>query len=120
MTQVWCAEDTSAGGYLSNLSEWFLLLCSQGPHFGYFLEPSKCFIVVASFRLSAAKVIFGDLNIQVVTVHRFLVGYIGDSGDRHKFVLQKVLEWSDQVKTLAAVASQPHAACSSYFKVLAV
>ena len=67
-------------------------------------------------RLSAAKVIFGDLNIQVVIGHRFLGGFIGDSGDRHKFVLQKVLEWSDQIKTLAAVASQPHAAFAAISK----
>ena len=46
-TQLWYANDASAGGLLRDLREWFLLLCSHGPKFGYFPEPSKCFIVVS-------------------------------------------------------------------------
>ena len=90
---------------------WFLLLCSCGPRFGYFPEPSKCFLVVAPSQLSLANDIFGPLGIQIVTGHRFLGGFIGDLDERRNFVIDKVLQWSNHVKTLAAVASlQPQAA----------
>ena len=47
-----------------------------------------------------ANEIFGDLGIQVVTGHWFLSGFIGDSGDRQKLVLQKVLKCSDHLMLL--------------------
>ena len=62
---------------------------------------------------------FGDLGVRVVTAHRFLGGFIGDSSDRQNFVLQKVLQWSGHVRTLAAVASsQPQAAFAALTKSL--
>ena len=118
-TQLWYADDASAGGLLSDLRDWFSLLCSRGPRYGYFPEPSKCFVVVAPSRLSLAREVFGDLGVRVVTGHRFLGGFIGDSGDRQNFVLQKVLQWSGHVRTLAAVASsQPQAAFAALTKSL--
>jgi len=45
-TQLWYAEDTSAGGTLLELCDWFNLLRSHGPAFGYYPEPTKNFIVV--------------------------------------------------------------------------
>ena len=66
-----------------------------------------------------AREVFGDLGVQVVTGHRFLGGFIEDSGDRQNFVLQKVLQWSGHVRTLAAVASsQPQAAFAALTKSL--
>ena len=38
-TQLWYADDASAGGTLSDMCDWFTLLCSQG--FGYFPQPTK-------------------------------------------------------------------------------
>ena len=35
-TQVWYADDASAGGSLRDILDWFSLLCSRGPAFGYF------------------------------------------------------------------------------------
>ena len=44
-TQLWYADDASAGRLLPDLHEWFSLVCSCGPAFGYFPEPRKfkCF-----------------------------------------------------------------------------
>jgi len=49
-----------------NLYDQFNLLCASGLVFGYFLQPSKCFIVVSP-----------------PTGHQFLGGYIGDLQLRH-------------------------------------
>ena len=44
--QLWYADDVSAGGTLLDLLDWFNLLCSRSPDFGYYPEPSKSFVVV--------------------------------------------------------------------------
>ena len=44
--QVWYADDASACGSLSDLHQWFELLASQGPEFGYLVNPAKCCVVV--------------------------------------------------------------------------
>ena len=44
-TQLWYADDASVGGSLSDLHEWFSLVCSHGPSFGYFPEPRKSVLV---------------------------------------------------------------------------
>ena len=46
-TQIWYADDASAGGCLKDIYEWFSPLCSRGPAFGYFPEPTKSFVVGA-------------------------------------------------------------------------
>ena len=45
-TQLWHADDASAGGTLPELHNWFNLLCSFGPSFGYYPEPTKSFVAV--------------------------------------------------------------------------
>ena len=71
--QMWYADDTSAGGLLSDLYDWFTLLCSCGLAFGYPPQPSKCFVVVAAPFQCQAEDIFGKLGVKVVTGHRFWV-----------------------------------------------
>ena len=81
-TQLWYADDASAGGSLSDLHKWFLLLCSCGPYFGYFPELSKYLLLLhPPDCMRLAKEIFGDSGIQVVTGHWFLSGFIGDLGN---------------------------------------
>ena len=40
-TQLWYADDASASGTLPGLRNWFDQLCSYGPTFGYYPEPTK-------------------------------------------------------------------------------
>jgi len=44
--QLWYANNASASGTLPKLRNWFNLLCSCGPSFGYYPESTKSFIVV--------------------------------------------------------------------------
>ena len=62
-TQLWYANDTSAGGNSSELHNWFDLLCSCGPSFGYHPEPTKKFVVVNEQWRSEAFTIFFDFGI---------------------------------------------------------
>jgi len=84
LTQLWYADDASAGGTLLELCDWFNLLYSQGPAFGYYLEPTKSFTVVNEGWRNDANAVFGDLGVQVVTGHRFLGGFIGSHRERER------------------------------------
>ena len=46
VTQVWYADDASAGGRTSDLRVWWDSLVSYGPHFGYNPNPCKTWLVV--------------------------------------------------------------------------
>ena len=78
---------------MSDLRNWFDLLCSRGPNFGYHPEPTNSFVVVNERWRSEVATIFGDLGIQVVTGHRFLGGFLGSRSDRDEYVMSKVRKW---------------------------
>ena len=56
----------------------FLSSVSRGLDFGYFSELSKSFLLVSEKHKSAAQQLFDDFGIQVVTIHHFLGGYLGE------------------------------------------
>ena len=110
-TQLWYADDASAGGTFPELCTWLDSLCSRGPAFGYYPEPTKSFIVVNERWKKEAAAIFGDLGVQVVTGHRFLGGFIGSQYGRGEYVMSKVRRWVGHVNVLAQAAStQPQLA----------
>ena len=44
--QLGFADNSSSGGSLANIDKWFQKLLTHGPAYGYFVEPSKCLVVV--------------------------------------------------------------------------
>ena len=73
---MWYADNAPACG---EFSDWFKLLLHHEPSYGYYLNPSKCCLVVDHKSVSEATAIFGHLGIKVVTSHHFLGGFLGDS-----------------------------------------
>ena len=71
--QVWYADDASACGSLSDFHQWFELLLSKGPDFGYVVNPAKCCLVIHDSYKSNAEQLFSSLGISVVCNHRYLV-----------------------------------------------
>ena len=62
--------------------------------------------------------ICGSLRVQVVSGHRFVGGFIGDSVQRQDFLSWKVRDWNSRIQTLAAVASsQPQAVYAALTKI---
>ena len=118
-TQVWYADDASAGGSLRDILDWFSLLCSRGPAFGYFPEPSKRFVVVGEHCKSEAEALFRDLGVIVVTGHRYLGGFIGDLNQRNVFVRKKVDGWVNHVHVFGDIAhTQPQLAYAAVLRSL--
>ena len=88
--QVWYANDASACGSLSYLHQWFELLLSKGPDFGYVVNPAKCCLVIHDSYKSNAKQLFSSLGISVVRNHRYLGGFIGELTGQASLVWDKV------------------------------
>ena len=86
------------------LREWFNLLCSRDPAFGYHPKPTKSFVVVTDRWKNEAAAIFGDLGIQVVTGRRFLGGFIGSHSERDEYVMSKVRQWVGHLDLLSEAA----------------
>ena len=103
------ADDVSVCGELSHIREWF----------DYYPNPSKCCVVVDSSCYDCALQIFSPLGVQVVTSHRFLGGFLGDTSARDEFVSCKVRQWVSDVTHLAQLAfHEPQAAFAALTKCL--
>lgn len=76
-----------------------VILCSWGHNFSYFPVRFKCFIVVASTQ-HLANDISGDWVLKLL---KDTGGFIGESGDRQDYGLQKVHQWSDLVRALTFI-----------------
>ena len=117
ISQVWYADDASAAGKIDALRQWWDLLSSPGPKFGYFPNASKTWLVVKSQNLaSAASTTFADTGVQVTSVGRpYLGAAIGTRDFVHSYIESKVSAWVDELDCLATIAkSQPHAAHSAF------
>lgn len=55
VTQVWYADDESAAGRNSDLRVWLDSLISCGPHYGYYPNPHKTWLVVKPEHLPTAE-----------------------------------------------------------------
>ena len=115
--QIWYADDASACESLSDLHQWFELLLSKGPDFGYIVNLAKCCLVVHHSHRCDAEQLFSSLN--VVCNHRYLGGFIGDITGQATFVQDKVCHWIADVKCLSKIAEkQPQAAFAALVKSL--
>ena len=50
--QVWYADDSSAAGSLDSISLWWKSLQDHGPLFGYFINPSKTWLLTKAEHLA--------------------------------------------------------------------
>ena len=91
----------------------------EGPKYGYHPEPEKSFLVVHPDHFEKAQEFFQDLNLNIVTGHRFLGGFIGSSEDKLKWLKERVQGWVQSVKKLSPAAQQqPQAAYVAFTRCL--
>ena len=65
--QSWFAEDSSAGGQLTEMKTWWDQLCIVGPKYGYYPQASKTILIVKERFEGKAKAIFGKRWIEIST-----------------------------------------------------
>ena len=84
---------------------------------GYFPKPKKSCTIV-KFE-DEARLVFGDLGVQIVNEHRLLGGVIGDCMIVDNFVRTKVAMWVDCIEKLSKAATKsPQAAYTALSKSL--
>ena len=112
VTQVWFADDATAGGKLLDLRGWWDQLVSCGEDYGYSANASKTWLVVKPEHLAQANEIFADSGVQITSEgRRHLGAALGTKSFTDAFVSKKVQDWVQEIDTLSSIAqSQPHAA----------
>ena len=95
---------------MCDICDWFSLLCSCGPAYGHFPEPSKS-LVVDEYFCSEAESRFQGLGVYIVSSYRHLGGFIGDLYQRNTFVQMKMDNWMKHVRVFSDIAAaQPQLA----------
>ena len=114
--QVWYADDSSAAGTLDAVYQWWKTLNVVGPAFGYFVNPSKTWLLTKTEHLARAKTLFQDTDVNITTQGRpYLGAPQGSTEYIESFVSDKVNCWIEMIESLSEIAkSQPHAALAAY------
>ena len=112
VTQVWFADDATAGGKLLDLRNWWDQLVECGQDYGYSANASKTWLVVRPEYLDQAKEIFAESGVQITAEgRRHLGAAVGTRSFAEAFVSTKVQEWVKEIDTLTLIAqTQPHTA----------
>ena len=64
LKQIWYADDATAAGQISSLNKWWDKL-SLGPSNGYFVYPTKSWLVTKDDHLLTASALFGDTSVNI-------------------------------------------------------
>ena len=116
--QVWLADDATTVGTIENLKTWYERLIDQGKKFGYYVNCSKCWLIVKSKNKEAiAEQVFGD-SVKITTDgKRHLGAVIGSKEYKDAYCNEKIDDWKHELEILCKIAkTQPQAAYIAYTK----
>ena len=115
-TQVWFADDASAGGRLRRLREWWDALLHIGPKYGYFPNAAKTHLLVKEEREAEAIELFGNTDVNISCAgKRYLGGALGTKEFERASLEECVSRWTREVEVLAAFAkTQPQASLAVF------
>ena len=115
-TQVWYADDATAGGSLNHLKAWWDCISAIGPDYGYYPNASKTWLIVKEASLEEATALFQGTGVSItVEGKRHLGAAIGTSSFVENYVRRKVSGWVREVERLSRIATtQPHAAYAAF------
>ncbi len=110
------ADDVTSVGKLLSLKQWWLRITTIGPHFGYFPQPTKSWLIVKEDHLEEARAVFEGTNIQIsITGERHLGAVIGSKEFKDRYCKEIVGKWIQELTKLTEVAViQPQAAYACY------
>ena len=116
VTQCWYADDASAGGKLQHLRDWWEMVESMGPQFGYHPNPVKTWLIVKPEHLPLAENLFSGTGIQItIQGQKHLGAALGTRTFIEEFVRSKVASWVTEIENLSEIAKfQPQAAYAAF------
>ena len=112
--EVFYADDGATGGKLDAVSHFWRYLQEDGPKYGYFVNPSKSYLIVKPGVRKEAEELFPNVNI-TTEGHRYLGSFIGTEEGTKKFVQDQVKLWLRDLEGLCNIAQhEPHLSYCAY------
>ena len=110
------ADDKTSVGKLLSLRWWRTQITTIGPHYGYFPQPTKSWLIVKENHYEEAKAVFEVTNIQISKIgERHLGAVIGSKSFRERYCKEVIERWSYELTTLSEIAlTRPQAAYACY------
>ena len=103
--QSWYADDSSAGGQLTEMKTWWDQLRTMGPKYGYYPQASKTILIVKERFEAKAKAIFGKSGIKISTRDEQHMGaVVGSERFKDEYVSNKVEKWVQDIEQLSNIA----------------
>ena len=116
--QVWLADDATGAGKLEPLKEWWELIQKEGVKFGYFVKPTKSWLILKdSSKFDECKQLFNGSSPINITIEgkRHLGASIGSSDFKNEYIDEKVKKWVSNIISLSEIAkTQPHVAYAAF------
>ena len=114
--QVWFADDATAAGIITDLYGWWMRVSEIGPHYGYYPNASKTYLIVKPEYVNAAKSQFEGTGVIVTTDgKRHLGAAIGSLEFKEEYVRDLVDKWVGDIESLSDIAKvDPHSAYAAY------
>ena len=102
----WYADDSAAVGNLVDCAMCLEVLKEKGPLYGYFPEAEKTRVICTEEDEPAAKTAFYSRGLMVdfSRGQRYLGGFVGGMAEKHEWVREKVVKWTEAVLILACIA----------------
>jgi len=102
--QVWYADDTTAGGSLLQLKDWWFGLLSFGHHFDYHINTAKTWLVVKQEYLASAQHIFDDTGIQIMSASWPYLGVpLGSQDFITDYTQDHISQWFQGLSQLSSI-----------------
>ena len=114
--QVWFADDATAAGKLATIPQWWRLVTTASPKFGYYPNARKSHLKVKPELADEAKKMFENTNVQISTNgQRHLGAAIGTQEFIEAYAEQKIEKWVNEIESLTEIArTHPHAAYAAF------
>ena len=118
--QVWLADDATDAGSLKSLKSWWTNILSEGGRFGHYVKEKKSWLIIKSEALlETATNLLSDSKVNITTEgKRHLGAATGSNELRVKYVIAKVNEWCEELKTLSNFAKSQLQAPYAAFRFL--
>ena len=98
------ADGFADAGSITNMLHWLNTLSTLGPLFGYYPEPTKCWLIMKPRMKDIALKTFENAGVNVTKDgKRHLGAVIGSVEYPENYVTQKVNTWLDELNTLCYI-----------------
>ena len=98
-------DDFNGAGMITDLLHWWNTLTTLGSLFGYYPEPTKCWLIVKPRMKNIALKTFENRGINITEHDKLHLGAVISSMEYcENYVTQKVNTWLDELNMLCDIA----------------